>query len=183
MLYTRTGDDGTTRNFDPKAKRISKSSCQTESLGALDELNSFLGLVKIHSAKVGWNIDKKNFEEIIFWVQNNLFIVQAEVAGAQKKIEKSKIKQLENWIEQIEKELPPIKTFFISGGTELASLLDISRTLARKAERRVVASIESGEVSVCKETLSFLNRLSTLLYAMARLTNYKSGIKDVPPVY
>lgn len=183
MLYTRKGDDGTTRNFDPKAKRISKSSCQTESLGALDELNSFLGLVKIHSARVGWTIDKRNFEEIIYWVQNNLFIVQAEVAGAQKKIEKSKIKQLENWIEQIEKELPPIKTFFISGGTELASILDISRTLARKAERRIVASIESGEVSVCNETLSFLNRLSTLLYAMARLTNYKSGIKDVPPVY
>ncbi len=184
MLYTRKGDDGTTKNFNSKpGQRISKSSCQTESLGALDELNSYLGLVKVKSASVGWNVGDKTFDEIVFWVQNNLFIVQAEVAGADKKIEKSKIKQMEDWIEMIEKELPPIKTFFISGGTELAVHFDISRTLSRKAERRVVTAYESGEVKVCKETLSFLNRLSSLFYALARLTNHKSGIKEVSPMY
>ena len=183
MLYTRAGDDGMTRNFDPKAKRISKSSCQTESLGALDELNSFLGMAKIMAKEVGWDIDGKTFGEIVFWVQNCLFIIQAEVAGAQKKIEKSKVKQLESWIALIEKQLPPIKTFFISGGTQLAVLFDISRTMTRKAERRVVSAFETGEIKVSKETLAFLNRLSTLFYAMARLTNHKSGIKEDVPSY
>ena len=79
--------------------------------------------------------------------------------------------------------MPPIKTFFISGGTEMAALFDISRTLARKAERRVIAGIENGEVVVGPVTLAFLNRLSSLFYALARLSNHKSGIKEVPPSY
>jgi cob(I)alamin adenosyltransferase len=152
-------------------------------LGALDELNSYLGMAKIISKEVGWDIDGMTFGEIVFWVQNCLFIVQAEVAGAQKKIEKNKIKQLETWIALIEKQLPPIKTFFISGGTQLAVLFDISRTMARKAERRVVSASETDEIKVSKETLAFLNRLSTLFYAMARLSNHKSGIKEEIPFY
>jgi cob(I)alamin adenosyltransferase len=90
---------------------------------------------------------------------------------------------MEAWIDWIEKELPPIKTFFISGGTELAALLDVSRTLARKAERRAVAGIEAREFKLDPATLAFLNRLSSLLYALARLSNHKSGITEVPPTY
>jgi putative NIF3 family GTP cyclohydrolase 1 type 2 len=106
MLYTRKGDDGTTKSFSTKSGvRISKSSCQTESLGALDELNSFLGLPKIKSTNLDWSVCDKNLESIIFWVQNNLFIIQAEVAGADKKIEEIKIKEMEVWIDAIEKEL------------------------------------------------------------------------------
>jgi len=73
--------------------------------------------------------------------------------------------------------------FFISGGTELAALFDVSRTLARKAERRVVAGVEAGEFRADAATLAFLNRLSSLLYALARLTNHKSGITEQPPTY
>lgn len=183
MLYTRKGDKGTTKVFDTKSgTRISKSSCQTESLGTLDELNSFLGLVKIKSEKVDWSVCDISLEKIVFWVQNNLFIIQAQIAGADKNIEENKIIEMENWIDSIEKELPPITTFFISGGTELASLLDISRTMTRKAERRVIKSVEEG-VAVNPNTLVFLNRLSSLFYALARLTNYKSGIKEVAPSY
>lgn len=183
MLYTRKGDKGTTKVFDIKSgTRISKSSCQTESLGTLDELNSFLGLVKIKSEKVDWLVCDISLEKVIFWVQNNLFIIQAQIAGADKNIEENKIIEMENWIDSIEKELPPITTFFISGGTELASLLDISRTMTRKAERRVIKSVEEG-VAVNPNTLVFLNRLSSLFYALARLTNYKSGIKEVAPSY
>ena len=183
MLYTRKGDKGTTKVFDTKSgTRISKSSCQTESLGTLDELNSFLGLVKIKSEKVDWLVCDISLEKIVFWVQNNLFIIQAQIAGADKNIEENKIIEMENWIDSIEKELPPITTFFISGGTELASLLDISRTMTRKAERRVIKSVEEG-VAVNPNTLVFLNRLSSLFYALARLTNYKSGIKEVAPSY
>jgi cob(I)alamin adenosyltransferase len=90
---------------------------------------------------------------------------------------------MESMIDVIEKELPPIKTFFISGGTELAALFDISRTLARKAERRVVGGAESGEFKIDVATLAFLNRLSSFFYALARLTNHKSGKEEVPPSY
>lgn len=192
MLYTRKGDSGTTKAFNSKpGQHISKSSCQTEALGALDELNSFIGLLKVKLADVSWKVqmlpealeEAKKPAEIIQWVQECLFIIQAEVAGADKKLEQEKINCAEFIIDWIEKEIPPIKTFFISGGTELAVLFDISRTLARKAERRVIAGIENGEVIASPVTLAFLNRLSSLFYALARLTNHKSGIKEQAPTY
>ncbi len=184
MLYTRKGDSGTTKDLrSGTGQRKSKSSCQTETLGALDELNSFLGLVKVKAAGLAWTASGKKVDRIIDRAQNSLFIVQAEVAGADKTISNDKVSEMEELIDTIEKEMPPIKTFFISGGTEIAALLDISRTLARKAERRVIASIELGEVRVGPITLAFLNRLSSLFYALARLTNHKSGIKEVPPSY
>ena len=189
MLYTRKGDSGTTKMFDSKSgQRISKSSCQTETLGALDELNSFIGLVKVRSVDAKYSVAvsadlQRSPSEIVEWVQGCLFIIQAEVAGAQKTISEDKIQKVEFVVDWIEKEMPPIKTFFISGGTELAALMDISRTLARKAERRVIAGIEAGEVKVGPTTLAFLNRLSSLFYAMARLNNHKSGIKESAPTY
>jgi len=183
MLYTRKGDNGTTKTIDSKpGQRISKSSCRTESLGALDELNSFLGLVKVKASEVTWAVGKSPVE-ILMWTQNNLFIVQAETAGSDKKVGEDKVKEMEKWIDAIEKELPPIKTFFISGGTELAALFDVSRTLARKAERRVIKAQEEDSIFVGPDTLAFLNRLSSLFYALARLSNHKSGIKEVPPSY
>jgi cob(I)alamin adenosyltransferase len=193
MLYTRKGDSGTTKAFDSKpGQRISKSSCQTEALGALDELNSFLGLAKIKSADVSWSVKvsadtntdaAQTPVAIVQWVQECLFIVQAEVAGADKHIDQPKIERLEYVIDWIEKEMPPIKTFFISGGTELAALFDVSRTLSRKAERRVIAGVESGEVKAGASTLAFLNRLSSLFYALARFSNHEKGVKEISPSY
>jgi cob(I)alamin adenosyltransferase len=193
MLYTRKGDSGTTKAFNSKpGQRISKSSCQTEALGALDELNSFIGLVKVKTADVKWQVQisadssttaYKTPADIIQWVQECLFIIQAQVAGADKKIEQAKIDRIEYIIDWIEKEMPPIKTFFISGGTELAALFDVSRTLARKAERRVIAGTEQGEVVVDALTLAFLNRLSSLFYALARYNNHKAGIVEQAPCY
>jgi len=184
MLYTRKGDSGTTKDFKSKpGERKSKSSCQTESLGALDELGAFLGLAKLAAAKVDWLVDDAKPADIVLWTQNCLFTVQAEVAGADMKVGQDKVLQMEAWADWIEKELPPIKTFFISGGTELAALFDVSRTLARKAERRVIAGVEAKEFKIDPATLSFLNRLSSLFYALARLTNHKSGITEQPPTY
>jgi cob(I)alamin adenosyltransferase len=184
MLYTRKGDDGTTKVFDSKpGERISKSSCRTESLGALDELNSFLGLAKIKASSVSWTVDGRPAADIVLWAQKCLFIIQAEVAGADKAIGDGKVTELEKMVDQIESEMPPIKSFFISGGTELAALFDVSRTLARKAERRVIAGIEDKGVKAAPATLAFLNRLSSLFYAMARLSNHKSGIKEESPDY
>ncbi len=184
MLYTRKGDTGTTKDFrSSPGQRKSKSSCQTESLGALDELNSFLGLVKVKSDGVDWKVNSKSFVDIVHWTQNCLFSVQAEVAGANKRTGEEKVKEMEDLIDAMEKEMPPIKTFFISGGTELAALFDISRTLARKAERRAVAAVEAEEIVLGPVTLAFLNRLSSLMYALARLSNHKSGITERPPTY
>ena len=184
MLYTRKGDSGTTKDFISKSgERKSKSSCQTEALGALDELNSFLGLVKVKSAGVKWMINGKSLVEIVHWTQNCLFSIQAEVAGADKKVGQEKVNEMEGMIDEIEKELPPIKTFFISGGTELAALFDVCRTLARKAERRAIAAVDKKEIILGPATLAFLNRLSSLMYALARLTNHKSGITEEPPPY
>ena len=184
MLYTRKGDAGTTKDFNSKpGERKSKSSCQTESLGALDELGAFLGLAKLKSVEVSWTVDGVKLADIVAWTQDSMFTVQAEVAGADKRVGQEKVVKMENWIDWIEKELPPIKTFFISGGTELAALFDVSRTLARKAERRVVAGTEAGEFVLDSATLAFLNRLSSLFYTLARLTNHKSGITEQPPSY
>ncbi len=183
MLYTRKGDDGTTRDFLVKDKRrLSKGSWRTEALGSLDEVNSFLGLVKLQGNKK-WKILGKNISQIINIVQNDLFIIQAEVAGAEKSIEQKKIKEMEELIDLIEKLMPPIKTFFISGGIELSTYLDISRTLARKAERSVVRAIEHKDLKISADTLGYLNRLSSLLYALARFVNFKSRVREQAPFY
>ncbi len=175
MLYTRKGDDGTTSAFHCN-QRFSKSSSIAEALGTLDEVNSFLGVVKVNS-------HAREIAKIIDDIQQNLFTVQAEVAGADKHIEHEKIIEIETIINTIEKELPPIKSFFVSGGTELGALLDFARTLSRRAERRVVEATEEGLVETGKDTLAYLNRLSSLLYALARQVNHKSGITEEPPTY
>src|SRR3989338_2596491 len=120
MLYTRAGDKGTTKTFACD-QRISKSSAVAEALGSLDETNSFLGFCKVHPKAKNYKLQTKNFSDIVHEVQQNLFIVQAELAGAPKTITKEKVKEVEKLVDAIEKELPPIKTFFISGGTELAT--------------------------------------------------------------
>ena len=182
MLYTRKGDKGDTSIFGCD-QRFSKSSDIAEALGSLDECNSFLGFCKLESRKKDISIKKISYQNIIDNIQQNLFIIQAEVAGADKKITKEKIQELEGLTDQIEKELPPINSFFISGGVELSSLLDFARTIARRAERRVVAVSLEKVVKVNSNTLVYMNRLSSLLYAMARFTNYKFGIKEESPTY
>jgi cob(I)alamin adenosyltransferase len=192
MFYTRKGDKGTTKTFGCD-QRISKSSAIAEALGSLDEANSFLGFCKVKArpARNAFSIadaggkekDRLEIGQIIHDIQKNLFIVQAELAGASMSIDEEKIKEIETIIDSIEKELPPIKTFFISGGTELAALFDIARTISRRAERRVVEVKEEGKVSVKESTLAYLNRLSSLLYALARLANHKSGITEKSPDY
>jgi cob(I)alamin adenosyltransferase len=162
---------------------MSKSSTIAEALGSLDEINSFLGLCKVASEKSGFVIANKRFEAIIHSLQQTLFIVQAQVAGFPADIGEEKTKELEIIISACEKELLPIKTFFISGGTELATKFDFARTIARRAERRVVAVSEEGKVKIQPTTLAFLNRLSSILYALARLSNHKSGKLEESPSY
>lgn len=182
MLYTGKGDKGMTTVFCCD-QRISKSSAIAEALGALDEINSFLGLCKINKEAVSFKLSAFSFYEIIHQIQQNLFIIQAELASGRKTIEENRIIEIEKMIDEIEKILPPIKTFFISGGTELSALFDAARTIARRAERRVVEVSEEGKVKVGANSLSYLNRLSSLLYVLARFSNFKAGIEEKSPVY
>lgn len=218
-LYTKKGDNGTTRLYDNgQAKtfgcdqRISKSSNTAEALGSLDEINSFLGLCKVQAGFLEFKLGETRLSEIVHEIQKNLFIVQAELAGADKSLEERKVKDLEEVIDEIERELPPIKSFFISGGpTEitkwqqagagLGAIFDIARTIARRAERRVVAvseeqmnqtlfekdfpsqSLENKPRQISRHTLAYLNRLSSALYALARYSNHKVGIMEEAPDY
>jgi cob(I)alamin adenosyltransferase len=175
MLYTRKGDKGKTGTFGCDQK-ISKSSAITEALGCLDEANSYLGICKN-------KIKDNGIKDMIDKIQNDLFIIQAQVAGADKKIPGNEVKTVERTINNIEKKLPPIKTFLIPGANELSANFDFARTLARRAERRVVTVSEEKIAKIDPETLVYLNRLSSLLYAFARLSAQESGRIETPPTY
>lgn len=177
MLYTGKGDGGTTKVFGCDQARISKSSELPEALGCLDELNAYLGLVKVRS------VDTPRIASAIRDAQETLFIIQAETAGADKKVGKGAVEHIEKLVNDIEKEIPPIKGFSIAGGTELSALLDVARTMARRAERRVIAVKEMNLRELSPETLAYMNRLSSLLFALARLANHLAGVKEENPKY
>lgn len=182
MLYTRKGDNGTTGLFGCN-QRLSKSSNIAEALGAVDELNSLLGLVRSFPGSQRFFIKKRVLSDIILLVQENLFIIQAELAGADKHLKKLAINKLEQIIAQIESELAPIKSFLIPGSSELSAYLDLARSVSRRAERRVVLAGEEGVVKVRANTLAYLNRLSSLLYALARLVSQREGAQEQGPSY
>lgn len=191
MFYTRKGDKGDTGAFGCK-QRFSKNSALTEALGSLDEINSLLGICKIKARDLRFKIYDLSLFEIIEQVQQNLFIIQANLAGADKKIVQKKILEIEKIINEIEKELLPIKSFFLPGGTELSAYLDYARTVIRRTERRVVALQNHTEQTqnntkniktIDSEILIYLNRLSSFFYALARFVNLKSKIKETPPIY
>jgi cob(I)alamin adenosyltransferase len=172
MLYTKRGDDGKTNMYGCD-QRISKSSAITEALGCLDEINSYLGVIKS-------KVVKKEIKDLVYRIQNDLFIIQAQVAGANKKIKEKEIKYFEEIILNTEKKIPQIKSFLISGANEISANFDFARTLARRAERRVVAVKEEGIAKIDFETLIFLNRLSSLLYVLARYEALESGKEESP---
>ncbi len=177
MLYTGKGDGGTTTAFGCNQQRISKSSELPEALGALDELNAFLGFVKMRAK------DSPRFAGAIREIQESLFIIQAETAGADKRLKEELAQEIGNRVNDIEKEIPPIKGFSIAGGTELSALLDVARTLARRAERRLIAVKEMNLRGLSPGTMAYMNRLSSLLFALARLANHQAGVAEENPKY
>lgn len=185
MLYTRKGDDGTTKFFDSKSgERASKRTLRAEALGTLDEINSLIGVVKTKAEEKNFTLaGKGSVSNILETLQHLLFTAQAELAGAEKTIPESRVKYAEEIIDVAEAEMPPITSFFVSGGTELAALLDFSRTVARRAERRVIAAAEAEEIKIGVHTRQFLNRLSSVLYALARYANFNAGISEEKPRY
>lgn len=176
MLYTRTGDKGTSGLFGTK-ERLSKDSPVFEALGTVDELNSLLGICRARSNEIK---DGRISNEILK-VQECLFIVQAELAGVPKSLGQSHIDSLEQTIEGFESEIVNPHSFVIPGATELSAFFDYARAVSRKAERSVIA-VRSGTL-VSPETLAYLNRLSSFLYALARYSVVREDKKETAPSY
>ncbi len=188
MLYTGKGDNGTTKLFDsPQGVRISKSAPMFAALGMLDELNSSLGYARALSQKSGDYIfmggGKKSYAEIIQELQQNLFCIQAELGGSDIHATQHQVDFLENVIYEIETLLPPITSFVIPGGTDTGAYLDIVRTVARQAEREIVSLRDKNERTIADTSITYLNRLSSVLYAMARFANYQEGYSEKKPNY
>jgi len=182
-LFTGKGDGGTTKLFDtPSGARVAKSSPIFECLGQLDELNTITGWAKV-ACPEDFDVDGRKGKELLHEVQDHLFTIQAEVAGAQKSVPQESVEAVSALINTIEKELPEIKTFLVPGGTEFSARLDVARAISRRAERRLVTIHESGDRLVSESSRAYANRLSSLFYALARLANHRAGIVEGPPSY
>ena len=177
-LYTKTGDGGTTGLFG--GARVSKANLRVDAYGTVDEVNAHLGLAAAQVSDDGLRAS-------LIRIQGELFCVGAELASNPDKplqtglpmVDEAAVARLEQSIDQLEAALSPLTTFILPGGSVGAGQLHVARAVCRRAERLVVGLTEAAPGSVRGETLRFLNRLSDLLFVMARFDNHKSGLKDV----
>ena len=175
-IYTKTGDDGTTGLFG--GARVKKASARVEAYGTVDELNATVGLARATTLD--------GFAEgVLAQVQVDLFTLGAELACVPGKEDKlgmtlldgDDAARLETAIDDAEKELPPLKTFVLPAGSPQAAALHLARTVCRRAERGVLAMDDAPARS---DVVIYLNRLSDLLFTLARHANLKAGVSDVP---
>ena len=172
-IYTKTGDDGKTSLFDNS--RVWKSNQRIMSYGSVDELNSALGVV------ISMDLDPQ-IKEILIKIQNDLFVVGSDLANPDMtntkiRTTESMITSLENYIDEFESELSKLNSFILPGGTLAASILHLSRTVSRRAETHVVALSLDEEIN--KIAGIYLNRLSDLLFVLARALNKRRGTDDI----
>ncbi|WP_019638427.1 cob(I)yrinic acid a,c-diamide adenosyltransferase [Paenibacillus fonticola] len=174
-LYTRTGDAGQTSVI---GGRVDKDDVRIEAYGTIDELNSFVGQA------IGL-IESEQFADLkdeLLQIQQELFDCGSDLAYV--KIEERRFKvgaeltsQLEKWIDRHQSGNPPLEKFILPGGTPLAAVLHVCRTVCRRAERRAVTLGRHQEVN--SEVLIYLNRLSDYFFAVARAANARIGLKDI----
>lgn len=168
-VYTKTGDKGSTKVFDKKTGElvgIRKDSCHIKTIGAIDELNSFLGIVKSSS-------NDSNHSNKIEKIQGSLFTINSILAGSNLKFRKSETSKLEKEIDVWEGSLPVQTNFIYYGGTQFASLVLYARALCRKAERSLVTFSKKQDVPEAVRV--YFNRLSDYLFMFARSVNIESG--------
>lgn len=165
-IYTKKGDKGETAIF--YGLNINKHSLRVDCLGSLDELNANLGMARTL-------IKNDKVKTIIKEVQNDLFHIGAELAMI-KQVGKLNTKKIELAIDSLQEKLPLLKNFILPSGCRSSSYLHISRTICRRAERKISKLYQSEEVS--ETTLQYLNRLSDLLFVLARFENHEKGIKE-----
>ena len=177
-IYTRTGDEGDTALFG--GGRVDKDHPRVEAYGDVDELNAALGLAR--SIEMVPRID-----EVLVPVQRDLFAIGALLATPdhekmkeqliKARIDEQRIAELERSIDQCEQELEPLRSFIIPGGTPKAAALHVARTVCRRAERRVVSLAHDVELPAL--VIIYLNRLSDLLFMLARVANRRAGAGEV----
>ncbi|SMB92331.1 cob(I)yrinic acid a,c-diamide adenosyltransferase [Deinococcus hopiensis] len=176
-LYTRTGDSGSTGLYG--ADRVSKAHVRVEAYGTVDELNSLLGLARAHAAQPDAGMDAD-----LEYLQNALFDVGADLATrlespyGQKlsRMDAEDIAFLEAVIDRYQEAVPPLTAFVHPGGTPLAATLQVARAVARRAEREVIRLTHEEEVNGHVQV--YLNRVSDLLFVMARAANARAGVGE-----
>jgi cob(I)alamin adenosyltransferase len=175
-IYTKTGDDGTTGLFG--GARVKKASLRVDAYGTVDELNAVIGIARTSG------LDPKT-DEVLAAVQTELFTLGAELAcvpGKEEKlgmrlVDEADAQTLERAIDFAEEGLPPLKNFVLPGGSAQSAHLHLARTVCRRAERAVLALDDAPARS---EVVIYLNRLSDLLFMLARKENHVHAVPDVP---
>lgn len=177
-IYTRTGDGGDTALFD--GSRVPKSDMRVAAYGDVDELNAWLGLVRAEG------IDPQ-LGDMLEQIQRDLFAIGGHLATpdpekvraalAKAELSEERVRVMEEAIDAADAELPPLRAFVLPGGTHGAAALHVARTVCRRAERSVVGLARNAEVPAL--FIVYLNRLSDLLFTLARLANHREGRHDV----
>ena len=179
-IYTKTGDDGTTGLFG--GERVSKDHIRIDAYGSVDELNSIIGLVR------SLNADASPFDELLGTIQEALFVVGADLATPTRKdranisiprVTQEDLECLESAIDRLETTLPPLKHFILPGGSPAGAALHMARTVARRAERQTVTLVRE-EPETGETVIQYLNRLSDLLFVLARAVNQETGTEEHP---
>ena len=174
-IYTRTGDSGDTGLFD--GTRVAKSDPRVAAYGDVDELNAWLGLARV-------DMPDDQFSGMLQAIQRDLFALGARLADPARKIAErvtkaavtsEDISRLEGWIDLLEAELPPLRRFVLAGGSRGGAALHVARTICRRAER---AMVSLGREAFEPELLVYVNRLSDLLFVMARAANHRAGAAE-----
>ena len=172
-VYTKTGDAGETSLVN--GARVSKADLRVAAYGEVDELNSVLGVAR------AW-LNDEQLVGVTAQIQNELFILGADLASpagtAVPRVTDSLVAGLEQLIDQFLGELDPLKEFILPGGTQAGAMLHLARAVARRAERTVVALTQQEEITPA--ALHYLNRLSDLLFVLARVANRRAGSAELP---
>ncbi|MGD2153537.1 MAG: cob(I)yrinic acid a,c-diamide adenosyltransferase [Gemmatimonadales bacterium] len=178
-IYTRKGDGGQTSLFG--GRRVGKEEGRVEAYGTVDELNSVLGLAvaKLPTAMRDWGDPLVVVQSDLFTIGAILAVPEAGAAKAERlpELAESRVEALEDWIDRLDEELRPLKSFVLPGGSESAATLHLARSMCRRAERRVVALAKRERVDPV--IIKYLNRLSDLLFTLARAANARQGVADV----
>jgi cob(I)alamin adenosyltransferase len=180
-IYTRTGDGGSTALGS--GRRVSKSDLRIEAYGTVDETNAALGLARLHTAAE----DLSSLDHMLARIQNELFDLGADLCLPEEPSEKSRgalriqaeqVERLEREIDEMNRDLAPLRSFVLPGGHPAAAYLHLCRTICRRAERLIVALSETADEKVSGEVLSYVNRLSDHFFVASRWVNAR-GPGDV----
>lgn len=175
-IYTKTGDDGITGLLGNR--RVPKDDIRIEAYGTVDELNAVLGLARAHGLNAA-------SDKLVSQLQDELFAVGSALADPDpagryhNAIRAEHASRLEGIIDVLETELKPLSNFILPGGSPAAAQLHLARTVCRRAERLVVKLARQPGGDVTSALIVYLNRLSDLLFVMARVENHRAGVADV----